>query len=83
VVLPHKVTPGNVGAYLAKSRFHFMNVDPTEIARQLALIEYELYKHIRAKECLNQAWIKPDKTERSPNISKMIKQTNDVSSFFF
>jgi len=37
-------------------KFEDINLD--EIARQLTLIEYDLFKAIKPWECLNQAWTK-------------------------
>lgn len=55
-----------------------LEMDAGEIARQIALIDIDLYKRIRPKECLKQAWEKTDKLDKSFNITKMIKFTNDV-----
>lgn len=59
----------------------FKDFDPTEVARQLTIIESELYRKIESKECLNQAWNKEDKLEKSPNIVAFIKRFNQVSSW--
>lgn len=55
------------------------DVHSEEFARQLTLIEYGLYKNIKPWECINQAWMKPDKDSKAPNIIKMINRFNDVS----
>lgn len=62
-----------------KSKETFKDYDPLEVARQLTLIEQDLYRRIENKECLNQAWNKPDKEEKSPHIVAMIKRFNLVS----
>ncbi|KAF2075763.1 hypothetical protein CYY_002945 [Polysphondylium violaceum] len=59
----------------------FKDFDPTEVARQLTIIESDLYRKIESKECLNQAWNKEDKLEKSPNIVAFIKRFNQVSSW--
>lgn len=66
--------------YVPKSS-DFNDFEPMEVARQLTLIEYDLYKGIEAKECLNQAWSKTDKEERAPHIVAMIKRFNLVSAW--
>lgn len=53
--------------------------EPIEIAKQLALIEFELFSKIDPRECFNQAWIKPNREIDSPNIVKMV----NWFSFFF
>jgi hypothetical protein len=58
-----------------------MDIHPEELARQLTLIEYELYKKIKPWECLNQSWAKKDKETRAPNILAMIQRFNQVSNW--
>jgi len=53
-----------------------LNVE--EVARQLTLIEYDLFKAIKPWECLGQAWTKKDKEIKAPNIIAMIKRFNYV-----
>jgi hypothetical protein len=57
-----------------------MDIDPVEIARQLTLIEYGLYKKIMPQECLGQAWTKAaTRNEKAPHIMAMISRFNHVS----
>jgi len=58
-----------------------MDFHPEEIARQLTLIEYNLYKSIKPWEFFNQSWTKKDKEILSPNILNMIKRFNKVSGW--
>jgi hypothetical protein len=54
-------------------------LDSVEIARQLTLIEYNLYKNIKPQECLGQEWTKKGtRDERAPNIMAMIQRFNAV-----
>jgi hypothetical protein len=55
--------------------------DPVEVAQQLTLMENELFQAIQPWEFLNQGWLKADKEERSPNLLKMIRFSNTVSSW--
>ena len=41
-----------------------IDFSPLEIARQLTLIESELYRAIKPWELLNQSWAKKDKEKR-------------------
>ncbi|KAL6054788.1 Son of sevenless 1 [Balamuthia mandrillaris] len=57
-----------------------LNWDPLEVARQLTLIEYNLYKSIKPQECLNQAWTKKaTRDTNAANIMAMITRFNAVS----
>ncbi len=49
-----------------------------EIARQLTIIEFEIFEKIQPKELLNQSWNKENRRQRAPNIGKMIARTNQV-----
>ena len=57
------------------------DLHPEEVARQITLIEFDLYKAIRPWECLGLAWSKKDKEKRAPNILKMIQRFNQVSKW--
>lgn len=61
------------------AHFTLMDLSPVEIARQITLIEYDLYCKIKPWECINQAWTKPTKNEKAPNIMEMIRRFNQVS----
>jgi hypothetical protein len=70
--MPH--IPGNL-----KGKLTFNDMHPEEIARQITLIEHQLYKAIQPTECLGLKWTKPNKNELAPNICKMINRFNQVS----
>ena len=58
------------------------DVPPEEIARQLALIDFELYARIQAHECLNQAWTKKEvRPSPAPHIRAMIAHFNTTSAW--
>eukprot|EP01102_Stenamoeba_stenopodia_P023215 TRINITY_DN9920_c0_g1_i2.p1 TRINITY_DN9920_c0_g1~~TRINITY_DN9920_c0_g1_i2.p1 ORF type:complete len:887 (+),score=262.77 TRINITY_DN9920_c0_g1_i2:248-2908(+) len=60
----------------------FEEIDPKEVARQTCIIEQELYRAIRPRECLNQAWNhKTLKETAAPNILAMIRRLNRVAAF--
>lgn len=73
---PTPIIPMNVTGKLS-----LMDIHPEELARQLTLIEYDLYKNIKPWECLNQSWAKKDKETRAPNILAMIQRFNQVSNW--
>ena len=67
--IPTKITPRSS---------NFIDFSPTEVARQLTLLEFENYRNIHPSECLNQSWVKKNKAEVSPNIGKMIYRSNII-----
>jgi len=62
-------------------RLTFEDVHVLELARQLTLIEYDLYRKIFPKEFLSLSWQKPDKDIRSPNLLAMIRNFNQISGW--
>jgi hypothetical protein len=58
-----------------------MEIDAEEIARQLTLIEWDLWVAVQPYECYGLAWMKPDKEKRAPNICALTRQFNYVSGW--
>ena len=54
------------------------DLDPIEVARQLTLLEYDLYCKIKPREFTGLAWMKDHKEVRAPNIIKMVRWSNHV-----
>jgi son of sevenless-like protein len=54
------------------SHLIFLAFHPEEIARQITLIESELFNSIKPWECIGQSWVKKDKETKAPNILGMI-----------
>jgi len=76
---PSPILPKNMDKSLRN--FSIFEIHPTEIARQITLVEYNLYKKIKPWECLGQAWNTEEKEQRAPNILAMIDRFNRVSNW--
>ncbi|KAJ3023549.1 hypothetical protein HKX48_002422 [Thoreauomyces humboldtii] len=56
----------------------FPDFEPLEMARQLTLIEFDLFRAIRSREYLDLAWMKESKERDAPNILRMTRWSNHV-----
>ncbi|KAJ5121588.1 uncharacterized protein N7515_009549 [Penicillium bovifimosum] len=75
---PTPIIPKNM------KKLKFLDIDPTEFARQLTIIESRLYSKIKATECLNKTWQKkvgPDEPEPSPNVKALILHSNQLTNW--
>ncbi|KAL9650302.1 hypothetical protein ABK040_014956 [Willaertia magna] len=62
-------------------KFNIIYWDAFEIARQITLIEYNIFSAIEPKEFFGLGWTKKDKTLRAPNIVHLTEQFNNMSAF--
>ncbi|KAI2087486.1 cell division cycle- protein [Ophidiomyces ophidiicola] len=62
----------------------FLDIDPTEFARQLTIIESRLYAKIKPTECLNKTWQKklgPDEPDPAVNVKALILHSNQLTNW--
>ena len=55
-----------------------LEIEPSEIAKQICIIEFELFFAIRAEELVQKAWMSTDKNKTAPNIIRMVKFSNHL-----
>lgn len=61
--------------------FDLMAWSSQEIARQLTIIEMELFKQIEPKECFGLGWSKPNKLDLAPHIVAISERFNKVNDW--
>lgn len=65
-------------------KLKFLDIDATEFARQLTIIESRLYGKIRPTECLNKTWQKklaPGEPDPALNVKALILHSNQLTNW--
>jgi son of sevenless-like protein len=71
-------------SYIPKAYDGVLDINPTEIARQFTLMEFQMFSQIKPVECLNKAWSSQNKNSEKifcPNIRGMIEHFNQLTSW--
>lgn len=75
---PAPIMPKNI------KKLKFLDIDATEFARQLTIIESRLYAKIKPAECLNKTWqrkVAPDDPEPAANVKALILHSNQLTNW--
>lgn len=75
---PTPIMPKNM------KKLKFLDIDATEFARQLTIIESRLYGKIKPTECLNKTWqkkVSPDEPEPAANVKALILHSNQLTNW--
>jgi son of sevenless-like protein len=75
---PQPIMPKNM------KKLKFLDIDVTEFARQLTIIESKLYGKIKPTECLNKTWQKKigeNDPEPAPNVKALILHSNQLTNW--
>ncbi|KAK8046427.1 RasGEF domain-containing protein [Apiospora saccharicola] len=76
--VPAPIMPKNM------KKLKFLDIDVTEFARQLTIIESKLYGKIKPTECLNKTWQKKigeGDPEPAPNVKALILHSNQMTNW--
>ncbi|KAI4142682.1 MAG: hypothetical protein LQ341_003139 [Variospora aurantia] len=76
--IPPPIMPKNM------KKLKFLDIDTTEFARQLTIVESRLYGKIKPTECLNKTWQKkvgPDEPEPAANVKALILHSNQLTNW--
>jgi son of sevenless len=75
---PAPILPKNM------KKLKFLDIDATEFARQLTIIESKLYGKIKSTECLGKTWQKkvaPEEPDPAPNVKALILHSNQLTNW--
>jgi len=75
---PQPILPKNM------KKLKFLDIDATEFARQLTIIESRLYGKIKPTECLNKTWQRkfdPNEPDPAANIKAVILHSNQLTNW--
>lgn len=59
----------------------FRQIDPLEFARQMTLLDFDIYRKIQPYECIRQRWCKTDRETEAPHITALSAGFNRMSNW--
>jgi son of sevenless-like protein len=71
---PQPIIPRNIN-----KKLKLLDIDPTELARQLTIMESQLYMKIRPMECIQRS--REQRSGKVDHIAALIQSTNLVRQF--
>ncbi len=75
---PAPILPRNM------KKLRFLDIDATEFARQLTIMESRLYGKIKLTECLNKTWqkkVEPGEPDPASNVKALILHANQLTNW--
>jgi son of sevenless-like protein len=78
-ITPKLVSPPTSITPKINKRVKLLDVDPLELARQLTILESQLYQKIRPMECLSRS--REQKTDYNDNIARVIQTSNRIANW--
>lgn len=75
---PPAIMPKNM------KKLKFLDIDVTEFARQLTIVESRLYAKIKPTECLNKTWqrkVAENEPDPAPNVKALILHSNQMTNW--
>jgi hypothetical protein len=60
------------------SKFVILDFEPAELARQLTLMDFSIFKKIKPREWIDNNWVKTEKLSNAPNLNKLLQLNNHI-----